>query len=153
MPRLAIALVILALAVVAGISSYAGYLVLGVLADHLGTGRFLAGMLLGILFIRLPSLRQGKLRTIGILPKALRFPLTIGLLALAFANYFPLGEVLPLVGLGLAAALLLASRWIRQLVVGRVASVLSRSRPAGGPANTRRIDPTIIDADFTEKKD
>jgi predicted membrane-bound dolichyl-phosphate-mannose-protein mannosyltransferase len=52
MPKLAIALALPALAALAGTMSYTGWLVVGVLTDHLGTGRFVAGLLLGALLVR-----------------------------------------------------------------------------------------------------
>jgi len=47
-PKLMIALALLMLAALASAMTYTGFLVIGVLADYLGTGRFLAGLLLGV---------------------------------------------------------------------------------------------------------
>lgn len=55
MPKLAIALALPALAALAGTMSYTGWVVVGVLTDHLGTGRFVAGLLLGALLVRYPG--------------------------------------------------------------------------------------------------
>ena len=71
-PKLVLALVVALLAVLAGTITYTGYLVIGVMAEYLGTGRFVAGLLLGILFARFPSVSQGKLRLVGLLPKPVR---------------------------------------------------------------------------------
>jgi hypothetical protein len=67
-PKLAIAVLILALVVLAGTLSYAAYLVVGVISDYLVIGRFMAGLLFGGLSARVPFIRQGKLRSVGLLP-------------------------------------------------------------------------------------
>ena len=65
MPKLMSAVVLLVLAALAGTMTYTAFLVIGVLADHLGTSRFIAGLLLGGLFARFPWIRKGKLRIVG----------------------------------------------------------------------------------------
>ena len=68
----------------AGTMAYTGFLVVGVLADQLGTGRFVAGLLLGVLFARFPWISKGKPRIVGLLPKPVRRPLIVGILALCW---------------------------------------------------------------------
>ena len=150
MPRLAIAVVLLALVTLAGISTYAGYLVVGMLADYLGSGRFVAGLLLGALFVRLPHVRDGKLRTIGLLPKKARLPIVLMLLAVCLIQHAVQRNALPVLALGLAASVLLTFRWIRQTLINRVSVFL---KPTREPAAPKSVDPTIIDVDFREKKD
>ncbi|MBC7416339.1 MAG: hypothetical protein H7327_15535 [Herminiimonas sp.] len=135
----------------AATSAYAGYLVIGVIAAYLDTGRFVAALILAVVFARFPHVRQGKLRTIGLLPKAARLPVMVTLLALCMGSYLSRGEMVPVAVLGLAAAIVLTFRWIRLTVVNRVTSMLFRQ--PGPQADRRRIDPTIIDAEFRETKD
>jgi len=156
MPKLAIAFVVLLLVALAGVSVYAGYLVVGVVSDYLGIGRFLASLFLGIMFVRLPLVRQGKLSTVGVLPKAARLPIVMALLSMAMLSYFYRSEMVPVLCLFLAAALLLACRWMKLTLAHRMSSFFSksvfesaRSRSADG----RNADPSIIDAEFREKKD
>lgn len=65
------------LAALAGAMNYAGFQVVGMLADYLGTGRIMAGLFFGILFARMPWISSGKLRIVGLLPKAVRRPLMV----------------------------------------------------------------------------
>jgi hypothetical protein len=152
MPKLAIAILILVLAAIAGTISYAGYLVVGIVSDYLGTGRFVAGLLLGGLFARLPYISQGKLRTIGLLPKHARRPVLLTLLAVCLLTLLYRGEFLSSLFLGLAVTYLLAYRWMRQVFVNRALSSLFGSSldPARRPMRT---DETIIDVEVREKKD
>lgn len=151
MPKLALALVLLALAALAGSMSYAGYLVVSMLADHLGTGRLLAGLLLGIIFARLPSIREGKLRTIGLLPKPARRPVMLALLAFCIFSYLYRGEPVPVLFLSFAAAFLLAFPSLRKTMIDRTLSSLF-SMPGASPP-PKREDDTVIDVEFREKKD
>lgn len=150
-PKLAIAAVLLILVALAGTSAYAGYLMVGLVADYLGTGRFVAGLVLGAVFARLPYVSQGKLRTIGLLPKKARLPVVVVLLSVGLTSFLYRGDMVPALFLGLAATIVLTFRWIRLTVVPRAMSAFFR--PSGEPAGAGRADPTIIDADFKEKKD
>lgn len=151
MPRLAITVSLLILIGLVAISAYAGYLVIGMLAEYLGSGRFVAGLLLGLLFLRLPRARDGKLHTVGLLPKKARLPVMAGLLAFCLVSYFQRGEMVPVLFLGLAATFLFTFRWIKQLLANRVLSIFSRS-PAG-PAASPATDQSVIDVEFREKND
>jgi hypothetical protein len=150
-PKLAIAVLILALVMLAGTLSYAAYLVVGVISDYLGIGRFMAGLLLGGLFARVPFIRKGKLRTVGLLPKNARLPVMAALLAFCLLSFLFRGEIVPMLILGLAATILLTLRWMRQRLFNRVYSFFSRSQV--DPTRPRGTDQTIIDAEFREKKD
>ncbi|WP_156396329.1 hypothetical protein [Noviherbaspirillum sp. Root189] len=151
MPKLAIAVLILVLAAVAGTISYAGYLVVGFVSSYLGTGRFVAGLLLGALFARLPYVRQGKLRTVGLLPKHARRPVLLALLAGCLLSFVSRGELIPSLFLGLSIGYLLAYKWMRQAFVNRALSSLFGS--SSDPARPMNNDPTIIDVEVREKKD
>jgi hypothetical protein len=151
MPRLVIAVLLLALVALAGTMSYAGYLVVSIVADHLGTGRLLAGLLLGVLFARLPWVREGKLRTIGLLPKRARLPVMVALLAFCLLNYLYRGDWVPMLFLGFAMTFLLTYRRIKQIVVGRAISSLFKS--SANPSYPKNTDSTVIDGEFREKKD
>ena len=153
-PRLALAALLLALVALAGTSSYAGYLVIGMVADYLGTGHFVAGLLLGILFLRLPKIRDGTLQTVGLLPKRARLPVVLGLLVVCLALHVQQREAVPVVLLALAAVVLLTFRWMRQAAVKRVTSFVARpDLDERADTTVKRIDPDILDVEFREKKD
>jgi hypothetical protein len=151
MPKLAFAMLILVLATIAGTISYTGYLVVGIVSDYLGTGRFVAGLLLGALFARLPYISQGKLRTIGLLPKHARRPVLVALLAVCLLTLLYRAELVSSVFLALAVSYLLAYRWMRQAFVNRALSSLFGS--SLDPARPTSTDATIIDVEVREKKD
>ena len=153
-PRLALAALLLALMALAGTSTYAGYLVIGMIADYLGTGYFVAGLLLGILFFRLPKTRDGKLQTVGLLPKRARLPVVLALLAACLTLHVQQREMVPVVFLGLAVVFLVTFRWMRQTLVKRVKSMVVRPDLTERENTTaKRIDPSVIDVEFREKKD
>ncbi|MFC5550001.1 hypothetical protein [Massilia aerilata] len=87
MPKLTLALALCVLVALAGTLSYSAYLVVGVLADYLGTGRGMAGLLLGALFARFPWASKGKLRIVGLLPRPVRRPVMASLLALCLLYF------------------------------------------------------------------
>jgi len=151
MPKLTIAVTLFVLAALAGTMAYTGYLVVGVLADYLDIGRFSAGLLLGVLFARLPWLSKGKLRTVGLLPKRVRRPVTLGLLALCLLHFSSQGEYGAAALMGFAAAFLLAFPWVRRAAFGRMTSSLFQF--PGKQPRPDSIDGTVIDVEFTEKKD
>lgn len=155
MPRLAIAVALLALAALAGAMTYAGYLVVGVVSAHLGTGRLVAGFLLGLLFARLPWVSAGKLRTVGLLPKRARLPVMVALLAFCLLSFLYQGEIVPVLVLGFAASFLLTYRWIRQTILNRALSSFFKLTAdpdrQNGPAKS--ADDTVTDVEFREKKD
>jgi hypothetical protein len=146
-PKLAIAV---ALFVLASTMSYAGFLVIGVLADYLGTSRGVAGLLLGVLLARFPSISKGKLRTVGLLPKRVRRPLMVSLLALCLLNFLSRGEYVPALFTGFALAFLLTYPWLRKAMFNRMLSPLFKFT-GRNPAKT--TDDTVIDGEFKEKKE
>ena len=153
-PRLALAALLLALVALAGTSTYAGYLVIDMVADYLGTGHFVAGLLLGIVFFRLPKMRDGKLQTVGLLPKRARLPVVLALLAACLTLHVQQREAVPAIFLALAAVFLLSFRWMRQAVRRRFKSMMVRPDLNENENMTvKRIDPSVIDVDFREKKD
>lgn len=151
MPKLAAAVLVLALAALSSTLAYAGYLVVGVVASYLDTGRILAGLLLGVLFARVPWIRNGKLRTIGLLPKNARQPVMVALLAFCLIHFLYRGEVVPTLFLGFAASFLLTYRWIRRTLLRRAMSSLFGSKV--DPPRSHTADKTIIDGEFRERKD
>ena len=150
-PKLAIAALLLALATLAGIMSYAGYLVVGIVANHVGTDRLMAGLLLGGLFARLPWVREGKLRSIGLLPTRARLPVMVALLAFCLLSYLYRGEFVPMLVLGFATTFLLTYRRLRQMVVSQAMSSLFK--PSTDLDHPKSTDNTVIDVEFREKKD
>lgn len=149
-PKLAIALVLLVLATLAGAMTYTGFLVIGVLADYLGTGRFVAGLLLGVLFARVPSISNGKLRMVGLLPQSVRRPLMISLLVLCSVHFVSLGEFVPTAFTVFTAAFLLLFPWLRRTVFDRMRSSVFNF---AGKTPTRSIDDRVIDGEFREMKE
>jgi hypothetical protein len=150
MPRLTIAVVVLALAALASTMTYTGFLVVGVLADHLGTGRVMAGLLLGGLFARFPWISKGKLRIVGLLPKPVRRPLIVSLLALCSLNFLSLGEYVSAAFTGFATAFLLTYPWLRRAIFDRMLASVFKFAGKKPPNNT---DDTVIDGEFREKKE
>lgn len=150
MPRLTAAAVLILLAALAGTMTYTGFLVIGVLAEYLGTGRFMAGLLLGVLFARFPWVSQGKLRIVGLLPKPVRRPLMVGLLALCLLHFVSRAEPVPVLFTGLTTAFVLTFPWLRRTVFDRITSSFHTFT---GRKSPRPIDDTVIDVEFRERKE
>lgn len=151
MPRVAIAVTLLLLAALAASMTYTGILVVGVVANWLGISRILAGLLLGILFARVPRIREGKLGTIGLLPKPARRPVILALLAACLLNFIYRGDMLPALFLAFAIAFALVFPRIRRSVVSRARSTLFTSK--ADPKQRGDGDDSVIDGEFREKKD
>ncbi|RYG98159.1 MAG: hypothetical protein EON58_07965 [Alphaproteobacteria bacterium] len=151
MPKRTIAVVLLALAALASTMTYTGFLVVGVLADYLGTGRVAAGLLLGALFARFPWISKGKLRVIGFLPKPVRRPLIVSLLVLSLLHFVLRGEYVPVLFTGFATAFVLGFPWLRRAVFDRMlSSVFTFSR---GQHPRDNADDGVIEGEFREKKE
>jgi hypothetical protein len=149
-PKLTGAVVLLVLAALAGTMTYTGYLVVGVLADYLGTGRGMAGLLLGIVFARFPWVSGGKLRIAGLLPKPIRRPLVIGLLALCALHFLWHGDPVPAAFTGFAAAFVLTIPWLRRAVFDRMLGSVFKfagRRPSSSTGGT------VIEGEFRERKE
>jgi len=150
MPKLTIAAALLVLAALASTMTYTGFLVIGVVAEHLGTGRVVAGMLLGVLLARFPWIRNGKLRIVGLLPKPVRRPFILGLLALCLLNFLSRGEYLPAGFIGFATAFLLGYPWLRRTLFERMSASVFRFAGRNPPDSS---DDRVIEGEFREKKD
>ena len=151
MPRLTLAIALLALVALASTMTYAGFLVVGVLADYLGTSRFVTGLLLGVAFARFPRISKGKLRTVGLLPKPVRRPVMVSLLAVCLFSFLSQGAYVPALFVGFATAFVLGFPWLRRAIFGRIKSSFFRSVAGQNPAKS--MDSTVIDGEFREKKD
>lgn len=138
------------LAVLASTLTYTGFLVVGVLADHLGTGRVMAGLLLGGLFARFPWISKGKLRIFGLLPKPVRRPLIVSILALCLLTFLARGETMPALFTGFAAAFLLSYPWLRRAIFDRILSSVFTFTGLNRPKSS---DDKVIDGEFREKKE
>lgn len=150
MPKLTAAVALSLLAALAGTMTYTGFLVIGVLADHLGTGRAVAGLLVGGLFARFPWISKGKLRLVGLLPGPARRPLVVGLLALCLMDFLARGDHVSALFPGFATVFLLAYPWLRRAIFDRMlSSVFNFVRPT--PSG--RADDQVIDGEFRERKD
>ncbi|XYJ10027.1 hypothetical protein ACSUZJ_22075 [Telluria sp. B2] len=149
-PKLTIAVALLVLAALASTLTYTGFLVVGVLADYLGTGRVVAGLLLGVLFARFPRISKGRLRIVGLLPKAARRPLIAGLLALCMVHFLSRGDYLPAAFPGFAMAFLLTYPWLRRAIFDRMLSSVFKFT---GRTPSKNADDMVIDGEFREKKD
>jgi hypothetical protein len=145
-----IAVALSVLAALAGTLTYTGFLVIGVLADHLGTGRAMAGLLLGGLFARFPWIRKGKLRVVGLLPKPVRRPIMVGLLALCSLDFLSRGDYVAALFTGFAMAFLLAFPWLRRVIFDRMLSSVTKFT---GRKPAESTDDRVIDGEFREKKD
>lgn len=151
MPKLTIAVTLLALAALASTMTYTGYLVVGVLADYLGIGRMMTGLLLGVSFARFPSISKGKLRTVGLIPKPVRRPMIMGLLALCLFSFLSRAEYVPALFIAFAVVFFLTFPWLRRAVFGRVLSSVFKPKADQNPHP--KFDDRVIDGEFREKKD
>jgi hypothetical protein len=151
MPKLTIAIALGVLVALAGTLTYTGFLVVGVLADLLDISRFFAGLLLGILFARIPRLRKGKLSTVGLLPKFLRRPVMVSLLALCLVRFMSEGDHVAAGFMGFATFFLLAFPWLKRAVSARIASSLFQF--PGRRHRPEKSDDKVIDVEFREKND
>jgi len=131
--------------------SYTGFLVIGELAGHLGTGRVTAGLLLGAVFARFPWMSKGRLRIVGLLPQPVRRPLIISLLVLCLASFLLRADYVPALCTGLTTAFLLVYPWLRKTAFDRLRSLVS---PFGFGRKTHdSADDRVIDAEFRERKE
>lgn len=149
-PKLAIAVALAVLAALASTMTYTGFLVVGVLADYLGSGRVMAGLLLGGLFARFPWISKGKLRIVGLLPKPVRRPLIVSILALCLLTFLSRGEYVSAAFTGFATAFLLTYPWLRRAIFDRMLSSVFKFAGRNRPKST---DDTVIDGEFREKKE
>lgn len=149
MPKLTIAVALAVLAALAGTLTYTGFLVVGVLADYLDTGRVTAGLLLGVLFARFPRINKGKLRLVGLLPKPVRRPLIVSILALCLWTFLERGDYVPAAFTGFATAFLLTFPWLRRATFDRM---LSSVFNFAGKKPRKSTDDMVIDGEFREKK-
>lgn len=150
-PKLTIAVALCLLAALASTMTYTGFLVIGVLADHLGTSRFIAGLLLGVLFARFPRISQGRLRIVGLLPKPVRRPLIVSLLVLCLGFFLSRGDYVPAAFTGFTTAFLVGYPWLRKTLFDRLLSSVRGFVP--GRNARKSTDDMVIDAEFREKKD
>jgi len=142
--------VLFVLAILAGTMTYTGYLVIGVLADYLGTGRIVAGLLLGGLFARFPWISNGKLRIVGLLPKPVRRPLMVSILALCLLTFLARGDYVPALFAGFATTFLFTYPWLKRVVFDRMSSSVSQF---AGRHRPQSKDDMVIDGEFREKKE
>ena len=139
------------LVALAAIMTYTGFLLVGVLAEYLGTGRVVAGLLLGALFARFPRISNGRLRIVGLLPQPARRPLILGLLALCLLTLLARGDHVPALFTGVAMAFLLAYPWLKRTVLGRLLSPFKGVVPGRDVRNS--ADDTVIEGEFRERKE
>lgn len=149
-PKLTLAIALLVLAALASTLTYTGFLVVGVVAEYLGTGRFVAGLLLGVLLARFPSISKGKLRIVGLLPKPARRPLIVGLLALCLLHFLSRGDYVPAGFTGFATAFVLTFPWLRRAMFDRMLSSVFKFTDR---QPRKRSDDMVIDGEFRERKE
>lgn len=150
-PRSTIGLALLVLATLAATMTCTGYLVVGVLADYLGTSRFLAGLLLAGLFARFPWMSRGKVRIVGLLPKPVRLPFMATLLALCLLRFLTQGDAMPAVCTGVTMLFVLGFPWLKRRLFARLSSSVANF--AAGRTAPGVTDDTVIDGEFRERKD
>ena len=149
-PKLAGAVVLLVLAALASTITYTGFLVVGVLAEYLGTGRTIAGLLLGGVFARFPWISKGRFRIAGLLPKPVRRPLIISLLALCAIHFLAHGAYVHAAFPGFAIAFLLTFPWLRRAMFDRMVPSVFQFAGKNPPTST---GDGVIDGEFREIKD
>jgi hypothetical protein len=150
-PKLTLAAALLVLAAVAATMTYTGFLVVGVLAEQVGTSRFVAGLLLGGLFARFPWVSKGKPRMVGLLAKPVRRRMMVGLLALCLLRFLTQGEVVPALFAGLTMAFVIGFPWLRRLLFARISSSVVNF--AAGRNMSVASDNTVIEGEFRERKE
>ncbi|USX27710.1 hypothetical protein NHH73_05245 [Oxalobacteraceae bacterium OTU3CINTB1] len=150
MPKLTAAVAFFVLAALAGTMAYTGFLVVGVLADQLGTGRFIAGLLLGALFARFPWISSGKPRMVGLLPKPVRRPLIVSILALCMFHFGWEGDYVAALFIGVTTVFLLTLPWLRRVIFDRLFGSIVKFT---GRHPAKPTDDTVIDGEFREKKE
>ncbi|SEO54667.1 hypothetical protein SAMN05428959_109211 [Duganella sp. CF517] len=150
MPKLTAAVAFCVLAALAGTMAYTGFLVVGVLADLLGTGRFVAGLLLGIVFARVPWIRNGRPRIVGLLPKPVRRPLIAGILVFCLVHFVGKGDEVAALVTGVTTVFLVTLPWLRRAIFDRLLGSVFKFT---GRNPAQPTDDTVIDGDFREKKE
>jgi len=149
-PKLTIAVALCILVALASMLTYTTYLVVGVLADYLGTSRGMAGLLLAILFARVPWISQRGPRIVGLMPKSARRPVMLSLIALCCLHFAWGGDYVPAGWAGFATVFLLAYPWLRRAVFDRMLSPVFKF---AGRQPRQSKDDNVIDAEFRERKD
>ena len=149
-PKLTAAVALFVLAALASTITYTGFLLVGVLADYLGTGRVAAGLLLAALFARFPWIRHGKLRIVGLLAKPVRRPVIVGLLALGLMHFLSRSEFVPAGFMGFTTAFVVFFPWLRRAMFDRVQSSFFKFT---GRKPAQSSDDTVIEGEFRERKD
>ena len=151
MPKLFVAVGLILLVALAATLTYTGSLVVGVLADYLGTSRFVACLLLGGIFARVPWASNGRVRIVGVLPKSFRRPLMVTLLALCFLRFLTQGDTIPALCTGFTTAFLLTFTWLRKAIFTRMSS---RVMNFAASRNTTGVnDDSVIEGEFREKRE
>lgn len=150
-PKLTIGIALLMLAALAGTMTYTGFLLVGVLADHLGTGRVTAGLLLGALLARFPWIRKGRMRIVGLLPGPVRRPFIVSLLALCLLSLLWRGEYVPALFAGFTTVFVLFFPWLRKTVFERLLSSVFKFAPRRNARGS--LDDGVIEGEFREKKE
>jgi len=151
-PKLAAVVALVLLAVLAGTMTYSAYLLVGVLAEYLGTGRVVAGLLLGAVLARFPWISNRKLRIVGLLPKPVRRPLIVGMFALCTVHFLMVGDIAPALFTGFTTVFILGMPWLRRAVVDRAMSSVS-AFAGRNPFKRGRTDDMVIEGEFRERKD
>jgi hypothetical protein len=150
MPKLTIAVALLVLIALAGTITYTSFLVVGVVADHLGLGRGSAGLLLGALFARFPWISKGKFRVVGLLPQPFRRPVIVSLLALCMVDFLSRGESVRAMASGVVLVFVVVYPWLKRAIVDRMRSSVFAF--AGRNPRQKEHD-EVIDGEFRELKD
>jgi len=101
----------------------------------------MAGLLLAGILARFPWIRRGKLRIVGLLPKAVRRPFIVSLFAFTLLSFLSQAEYVPALFTGFATAFLLTYPWLRKMIFK------ARQNPS------QSTDDNVIDGEFREKKE
>lgn len=150
-PRQTVAIVLLVLVALATTMTYTVFQVVGVVAEYLGTSRFVTALLLGALFARFPWISGGKPRIVGLLPKPVRLPVMASLLVLCLLRFLMQGDVVSVVCAGLTMVFLLGFPWLKKRLFARMSASVSNF--AAGRKAPVVVDHTVIEGEFREMKD
>ncbi len=85
-----------------------------------------------------------------LLPKPLRRPFILGLLALCSLHFLSRGDYVPAAFTGFATAFVLTMPWLRRAVFDRVSSSVFSF---ANKNSCKSSDDMVIDGEFREKKD
>lgn len=92
---------------------------------------------------------KGKLRLVGLLPKPVRRPLIVSIIALCSFTFLARGDYVPAAFTGFATAFMLTYPWLRRAIFDRMLSSVFKF---AGNSPRKNTDDMVIEGEFREKK-